>query len=673
MRTYRLSGSTFLGCFLIAVPFSYIAAADIAPAHDPSDVPLVAEPIRQAMQDGDYAAARKAIDEALKSKAAPSDHLAYLKAWSLHLEKHDGESIAAFEMFERDYPQSPWAAKARFAKAQAMAAKGDFRHAEAIYEQAAKELLSDGRKYQSAAIYREFADAAYRPAKENEKPDFAKASSLYTRALQIGLDPIAKTEVEFRVAQCMQQLGMHEEASKAYSAFIENHRDAPQAIEARYRLGETLLAAGKPLAARRAWTELLALTPAAKEQSDFYAEAAYHLAETWADPITANVELLRHAEAALEGFVKRYPDHPLAGQAQLDIARYLWHRNKSIEAIAMLDRFMKDPRYKNSKLLPDAAMAKGNFFLKQRKYTEAVAVWHDFLLRFPSDPNWGNVQHSIIDTEYVVAIEQFKAGDDAAATKLFDEFLAHYPLDGRDPGIMFLYGQVQYRQKHWEAAIAAWDRLVAKYPNSEEASHAAFSIAETFENRLGRFEEARLRYANVRGNDAAEAQQASATLAGKSMQLTTERVFHSSETPHVNLASRNLADFKVRTYKIDLETYFRKMHSIAGIDRLDVSLIDPDVIVDFKVPDFAKYKASNCTITTPLPRGRQGGRGGRYRQQSGTRSDYTRHAKRSRSIRKMLARRIGRLRYKRHHGQAVARRAAACVRWAKHHRRSDHC
>ena len=56
----------------------------------------------------------------------PSDYLAYLRAWSLELEKQHDQAIAATEKFEKDFPQSSWLRRVRFAKAQAMAAKGDF-------------------------------------------------------------------------------------------------------------------------------------------------------------------------------------------------------------------------------------------------------------------------------------------------------------------------------------------------------------------------------------------------------------------------------------------------------------------------------------------------------------------------------------------------------------------
>ena len=185
MSRFCLTVGLFLG--LLAPSFQPLAAADLrrhvradrlktcptwpgCPHPDPSDVPLLAPAVRQAMQDRNFAEARKAIDEAAKAKDAPSDYLAYLRAWSLHLEKQHDQAIAALEKFEKDFPQSPWLRRARFAKAQAMVAKSDFRGAQAIYEQEAKYLLSAARRQQSADVYLEFADARFQPRRREAGP-----------------------------------------------------------------------------------------------------------------------------------------------------------------------------------------------------------------------------------------------------------------------------------------------------------------------------------------------------------------------------------------------------------------------------------------------------------------------------------------------------------------------
>ncbi len=180
MSRFCLTFGVFLG--LLAPSFQPLSAADLPPDNsghrqveklsymaadlpqqDPSDVPLLAPGVRQAMQDCNFAAARKAIDEAAQAKDAPSDYLAYLRAWSFQLQKQPDQAIAALEKFEKDFPQSTWLRRARFAKAQAMVAKSDFRGAQAIYEHEGKYLLSAARRQQSAAVYREFADARFQP------------------------------------------------------------------------------------------------------------------------------------------------------------------------------------------------------------------------------------------------------------------------------------------------------------------------------------------------------------------------------------------------------------------------------------------------------------------------------------------------------------------------------
>ena len=91
------------------------------------------------------------------------------------------------------------------------------------------------------------------------------------------------------------------------------------------------------------------------------------------------------------------------------------------------------------------------------------------------------MQKEIITTEYLVGLEQYKAGQYDAAVATLSEFLGKYPLDNRDPGILFLFGQIAHQKKQFEAAIADWRKLVAKYPGTSEAACARLRIARTLE------------------------------------------------------------------------------------------------------------------------------------------------------------------------------------------------
>src|SRR5688572_24483665 len=80
MRSLRLL-APLIGILVVQVP--PLSGAD-------AGTPQVPEVVKQAMQDRNYAAAIKAIDEAAKQKDAALDYLGYLKARALHLsEKFD--------------------------------------------------------------------------------------------------------------------------------------------------------------------------------------------------------------------------------------------------------------------------------------------------------------------------------------------------------------------------------------------------------------------------------------------------------------------------------------------------------------------------------------------------------------------------------------------------------
>ena len=165
----------------------------------------------------------------------------------------------------------------------------------------------------------------------------------------------------------------------------------------------------------------------------------------------------------------------------MDIATSSIYRGRFDSAAAELNRFLADPRYRDRPEAPTARALLGRSYQLQKKFVEALAVWREYLLKHPADKAWSTVQRQIIDTEYLMACEKLEAKDYEAADKLLAEFLVKYPLDRRDPNILLLMNRRNVAEEKWEAAIAAWRRLVSKYPGSNEASVAQFSIADTLE------------------------------------------------------------------------------------------------------------------------------------------------------------------------------------------------
>lgn len=575
------------------VAFSALAAS--------AATPKVPEAVGRAMQDRNYDAALKAIDEAVKDKDAAQDYLAYLRGRALHLAKKYDDAVAAFDALNEKFPNSEWARRARFAKGVSLARRGDFLKAEQVYRAEAEYLLSLDRKQELTDIYLEFADAYFKPAKEEIKPDYAKAREFYQNALEVGPKPEKQIEIELLIAQCFQKLGDNNEAVNRYQKFITAHAGHAREIEARFRLGESYLAAGNMLEARRTWQDLLTLHKEAK--SERLPEAAYNISLTYNIPTPGDKEQLDLGVAALKTFAEKYPEHKLASQAHLRIAQSYHNFGRQEDAVKSLKAFLADARYAKSDEVPDARQLLGLAYKVQGKFDEALAAWADFLAKHPTHQAWSNVQRELVNTEYAKAHARFVEKQYDKARELWTAFLAKYPLDERSRGILYRFGQMNYAEEKWDAALADWRRLVSKYPESDEASQAQFMIALVSEEKLGKLDEALKEYRKTTwGSFKARSEQRVARLTAKDLQIATERVFRSGETPSIKLTTRNIDAVTVRVYSVDLETYFRKMHLSAGVEKLDIALIDPDKTFEYKIPEYKEYQKFEHQVEVPLPK-----------------------------------------------------------------------
>ncbi|MBM4094876.1 MAG: tetratricopeptide repeat protein, partial [Planctomycetes bacterium] len=495
---------------------------------------------------------------------------------------------------------SPWLRRSRFAKAVALARKGDFQGAEQIYRAEAEFLLSQDRKQEIADIYLEFADAYFKPAKKEKEPDYQKALEFFTHALAVGPKPEKQVEIELLVAECHQQLQQFAEAAALYEKFTKDHPDSPLDVDARFRLGTCQLAQGQLKEARRSWQDLLAKHAAS--DSKWVAEAAYQVSRTWRIPAPESDEELSAGVAVLEAFVQRFPDHQLASKSLLDLAASNMHRGRPEDAAAVLNRFLADQRYAGREEVPAARHLLGRAYRLQKKFDEALTAWRDYLAKHPADKAWSETLREVIDTEYMIGEEQAQAEQYAAARETWSAFLTKYPLDDRSPRILYDFGHMNFQQEKWSEAIADWEQLASKYPETNEASQGLYMIGFVLEEKLGKLEESLEQYKKVtQGSHADQAKQAIARLTAKSLVIATDRVFRSDETPHITLTARNIENVSVRVYNVDLQTYFRKMHFAQGLEQLDVSLIDPDATFEFAVPGYARYQKFQCDVPVPLP------------------------------------------------------------------------
>ncbi len=564
------------------------------------DVPLLDGGLRALVQARDWSAATKAIDKLLKDSNGAADRLVYLRGRIEYWQGNYDAAVAIFDQVQRTYRASVWARRARFASGLALAKKGAFRAAEVIYRAEAEALLSADRKQEFADIYLAYADACFDPAESEMDPDYSKALRFYERALDAGPSPKRRLDVELRAARCLQMLGKSSVAIKRYEKFVDGHPDSVQCIEARFRLGECYLDAGRLKTARRVWQDLLAAN--GTSTSMWIAEATFDLSRTWGAPDPKSDQSMQLGVSALHAFLDRFPTHKRAGQAYLDIAKCHIARAHYDDAVRELQKLLADKRYQDCEQIPRARQLLGQAFFSQGRFPDALTTWREFLAKHASDAAWSGIQRRVVDTEYTIASGRFESGQFDEARKLLGAFLVKYPLDKRGPKILFLFGQMNYDEKKWDAAIDDWRRVVSKFPKSSEASHAQYMIAVVMEQELGKLPESLTEYRKVTwGEYVQRAAQAAARLTSKSMSVSTERVFRSNEKPRLNLTTRNIESVTVRVYKVSMESYFRKMHLADSVEKLDIALIDPDTTFEFKLPKYQKYEQLENGVEIVLP------------------------------------------------------------------------
>jgi uncharacterized protein YfaS (alpha-2-macroglobulin family)/tetratricopeptide (TPR) repeat protein len=458
------------------------------------------EKVRLALQGKQYDAAVAAADAYIAATGKLADEAAYLKAVALfHAGKFDAAADAA-EVVLKQYAASPWSRKAMFLKGSALARARKFEQAEKVYEAEANRLLSGARKKEIAGIIVKYADQL---ATEPDRKDiaappanYAKAYSLYNKALTLEIDTMLREEVLFKRAVTIQRAGNHTQAVTDFALYLAefdplwsgltgaeprletasimiptgSHR-----FDARHLLARSLIDSGQPVQARPIIEDLLAALAKTVAKSDIQqaqaiapliADANWEFVRTFQMP-DGPVEELERAVKAAADFLKRYPNHVHSFEAAYLIARSYENKGRADQAVAAYEAFLKGDNYK----LPPGDLATtvikrlgatplelsdtwsklavfqiGQLRFNQRKFTEAIAAWQRYVSQFPNGPQWAQAQRSIITAEFMIAIDAVAQKKYDEARKLFEAYLAQHPLDERVGQVLFTLGTMYYAQ-----------------------------------------------------------------------------------------------------------------------------------------------------------------------------------------------------------------------------------
>lgn len=629
-------------CLVCAAPVPEAAPPEEAKPEDPAErMPPPA--VRTALQDRDYSAAVRELDKLLAAGADGTDYWLYLKGLAVLRLGNLDEAIALFGEVEAKHPKSPWLAKARYARAEAHLQRRQYAEAEAIYEAEAVRLMDPKRKDDLARRLLAFADkyaTPKDPAKpDSPEPDYGRAYKLYKAALDLEIGRDLEDEVRFKLGHTMQAAENWNQAINDYKAYLAEfdpmwEKDRPPAegpaarsLQVRFALGECLLKRGKRAEARRAWQDLVRMLsdrPAAEQDSsDIRADAMVRIAETYK---IGNRDETLLAIKALRDFVKAYPARVESVQAAFDVARFYEKIGRHEEAVEAYRAFLAGDGYRvvgdeaqalAEKLIMEAKFRLGGVYQAQKKYDQARAVYADYVASHPAGPHWAACQQGIVEVAYRVGADLKAAKKYDEAREAWEAFLATYPLDARGRTIMFEFGDMAYQEAEaieedepdaadrkkalYHKAIAEWERLVSKYPKTEEASTAQYWIANVYETKLKDHEKAIKAYRKLDwGSHASTAKERIKKMTEKHLSVLTERTWRSDETARIKVHVRNIETLTVELYRLDLEDYFRKMHVITGVELLDIQLIDPDRTWEVPVEGYATYKPVEQEIELPV-------------------------------------------------------------------------
>ena len=377
-------------------------------------------------------------------------------------------------------------------------------------------------------------------------------------------------------------------------------------LTVRLRLGEAQRKINQFLPARLTWTDLIReidrLKPADRTPATaaIRADALAEVPSSYGMPKPPDDTSLNLAVAAANRFLDVAPAHPRAVRVAFEIGAAYQARGKDSQALDAYTRFLKETGFKVetdearrdwAALSMTASFRIGLILQGQQKFAEAIAAWKGYLARFPNGPQSAHAQRAILDAQLLIAVDQLGRGHFQEARAAWSEFVAQNPLDARVPSILFQIGESFEKEKQFDRAIAAWEPLTSKFPNSEPSARARFQTAAIFETEKGDPAEAIDRFKKITVEPwQSQARQRIAVMESKHLVVVTPRAFRSGEEAHLEITTRNIESLTFTAYKLSAEAYFRKKNLLANVETLDIGLVAPDASWTVSVPGYARYK-----------------------------------------------------------------------------------
>ena len=623
------------------ISLAFLVIAHVSVAQGSTGQPLYNR-VQFALQSKQFTDAVAQIEVALATEDERRDYLLYLKGLALFYNEDYTNAIQACDQLLTAHPNSVWLRKATFLQAKCHFNLKAFERAEAIYSTEVNRLLSSARKSEIAQVYIELAEALSRQPEKGDLDaplqNYPKAYNLYQKALTLEIDHDLREVVTFRLGRMMQLQDKYQQAANDYQTYLvefdpgfrrspgsaqhteTNKPSGSHRYQARYHLAECQLAMDEHLPAQLTLEDLIKLIDDEKAAvQPLLKDTRFLLTRTYQFPAPGSDETLELGVQCAKHFQDDFPDDQRSMTLAHEIAGAYQQRGRSEEALTAYQDFLDDKGFKvtpetrgaedssesfaehRHRLRMSATFQIGAIRFGQRKYTDAIEAWNRYIREFPNGPQWTDAQQQIINAEFQLGVTLLAEEKYDEVVRALDQFQVKHPLDERVRQIMLIYGQIYLHNAEPLSAIAAWEKLVSKYPNSDESSLALFRIGQTYEEKMGNLENALESYRKLTwGRWHAQVQERIRQLTEKHLKLVTERTTRTDEPAKVHVSLRNIETLTVNLYKLNLEAYWRELYDVKGVEDLDLALIAPDKTWEYRVPDYHKYKPFELNIDIPI-------------------------------------------------------------------------
>jgi alpha-2-macroglobulin len=460
--------------------------------------PAIAEPaplqgIQAEMRALQFEKAIELADQAVAAKGANADQALFLKATAEFHRKKFADAAATADRLIADFPKSEWRHKAVFLKAQAYIEQKKFAEAAAIYQSESARILSPERKQALVGEILRFAEKLEAKPDPNvpdaPKPDFAKAYSLYTKALAIELPRDFRDAIVFRKARAIQQAGNPAQAIQDFQAYLTEYDPAwtgpagsgserlpminpPPAGKhvamARFRLAESFHQSGNPAAARMELEDLLKIVSAPVEELT-----------------SLVVELATEEGKKLPGEIRW-----LTVQTYFSLAQWEIQRSHNIQSQISNIGSNTGAFIGNTGGLPVTDIQL--FVLANGNLDQAIKSCREYIAAHPVGSRavraaWmiaealqsaGRADDAITAYREFIATKGFQLPEGEAATAIEEELRAAPAthLANLQMRALFRIGQILASQKKHEEAIETWQSYVKDHPNGPEWSESQNAI-----------------------------------------------------------------------------------------------------------------------------------------------------------------------------------------------------